>query len=85
MSKSGLKGHTSPRGRDASTGAFIPVKEAQQRPGSSTVERVPNPGYGADSSSRRGRDAGNGQFIPVKEAERRPASTTVERVPHRKS
>jgi hypothetical protein len=82
MARSGLKGHTSPRGRDAGNGQFVPVRQAQQRSGSSTVERVPHPGYGADSSSPRGRDARTGHFIPVNEAERRPSTTTVERVPN---
>ncbi len=33
-------------GRDAKTGRFIPVKDAQKRPSKSVVERVPNPGKG---------------------------------------
>ncbi len=33
-------------GRDAKTGEFIPVKEAERRPNTTTVERVPNPGHG---------------------------------------
>lgn len=33
-------------GRDSGTGRFIPVKEAERRPSTTTVERVPNPGYG---------------------------------------
>ena len=37
---------TSLRGRDAKTGEFIPVEEARQRPNTTTVERVPKPGYG---------------------------------------
>jgi hypothetical protein len=82
MAKSGTKGHTSLRGRDAGSGQFIPVPDARQRPSTTTVERIPDPGYGADSSSLRGRDAKSGHFIPVKEAEQRPATTTVERVPN---
>ncbi len=39
-------GKTSLRGRDASTGQFITVKEARDRPKTTTVERVPKPGYG---------------------------------------
>ena len=33
-------------GRDSKTGEFIPVKEAEHRPNTTTVERVPKPGYG---------------------------------------
>lgn len=75
------KGRSSNRGRDAGTGQFIPVTEARQRPGTTTVERVPKPGYGADSSTPRGRDAKTGEFIPVEEAQRRPRTAVVERVP----
>lgn len=34
------------RGRDAKTGHFIPVDRAKSRPSTTTVERVPKPGYG---------------------------------------
>ncbi len=37
---------TSPRGRDAKTGEFIPVSEARRRPNTTVVERVPHPGKG---------------------------------------
>jgi len=37
---------TTPRGRDSGTGQFIPVKDAIRRPSTTTVERVPKPGYG---------------------------------------
>jgi len=37
---------TTLRGRDAKTGEFIPVEEARERPSTTTVERVPKPGYG---------------------------------------
>jgi hypothetical protein len=37
---------TSLKGRDARTGQFIPVKDARQRPSTTTVERVPLPGKG---------------------------------------
>lgn len=84
MSKNGLRGHSTLRGREAGSGQFIPVREARQRPSTTVVERVPDPGYGADASSLRGRDAKSGLFIPVREAERRPATTTVERVPNPK-
>lgn len=33
-------------GRDSDTGRFIPVKEAEKRPKTTTVERVPKAGYG---------------------------------------
>ena len=33
-------------GRDSKSGQFIPVKEADRRPATTTVERVPKPGYG---------------------------------------
>lgn len=33
-------------GRDSKSGQFIPVKEADRRPNTTTVERVPKPGYG---------------------------------------
>ena len=33
-------------GRDSRTGQFIPLKEANRRPSTTTVERVPNPRYG---------------------------------------
>ena len=72
MANSGLKGHTSPRGREASSGQFIPVKEAQRRPATTVVERIPDAGYGAQASTPRGREAGSGKFIPIEEAQRRP-------------
>lgn len=33
-------------GRDSKSGQFIPVKEAERRPNTTTVERVPKPGRG---------------------------------------
>ncbi len=33
-------------GRDSKNGKFIPIQEAKRRPSTTTVERVPNPGYG---------------------------------------
>jgi len=33
-------------GRDSKTGKFIPVKQAERRPATTTVERVPKRGYG---------------------------------------
>ncbi len=76
------KGHSSLRGRDAGTGQFIPVPQARHRPNTTTVERVPKPGFGSESSSPRGRDARTGEFIPVDEAQRRPRTAVVERVPN---
>lgn len=40
------KSKTFPIGRDAKSGEFIPVREAQRRPDTSVVERVPKPGHG---------------------------------------
>jgi hypothetical protein len=37
-------------GRDSKNGQFIPVKEADRRPNTTTVERVPKPGYGDTKS-----------------------------------
>lgn len=37
---------TTPRGRDSGNGQFVTVKEAKSRPTTTTVERVPKPGYG---------------------------------------
>jgi len=37
-------------GRDSKSGQFIPVKEADRRPSTTTVERVPKPGYGDTKS-----------------------------------
>lgn len=33
-------------GRDAKNGRFLPVEKARKRPDTTTVERLPNPGYG---------------------------------------
>jgi len=33
-------------GRDSKNGQFIPVKEAQRRPSTTTVEKVPKAGFG---------------------------------------
>jgi hypothetical protein len=74
------KGQSSLRGRSAGSGRFMSVEAARSRPNTATVERVPKPGLGAESSTPRGRDARTGHFIPVSEAERRPATTIVERV-----
>jgi len=44
---------TFPLGRDSKNGQFIPVKEAERRPNTTTVERVPKPGYGDTDSSKK--------------------------------
>jgi hypothetical protein len=44
MTNKGSK--TVPHGRDSGTGQFIPVKEAIRRPSTTTVDRIPKPGYG---------------------------------------
>ena len=36
-------------GRDSKTGEFIPVREANRRPNTTTVERVPKSGHGENS------------------------------------
>jgi len=43
-------------GRDNRTGQFVPVRETQQRPGSTTREHLPLPGYAARAigTSRKG-------------------------------
>lgn len=81
MARSGLKGHTSLRGREAGNGRFVPVEQARQRPSTTVVERVPDRGYGAAASTTVVRDARSGQFVPPREAARRPATTVTERVP----
>lgn len=40
------KGDSTLKGRDASTGKFIPVEEARKNPKHTVVERVPKPGKG---------------------------------------
>lgn len=42
-------------GRDSKTGHFIPVKEAERRPNTTTVERIPSRGAATPRTSRRGR------------------------------
>ncbi len=37
---------TTPRGRDADSGKFIPVQEARRRRRTAIVESVPKPGHG---------------------------------------
>ena len=40
------KSKTFPIGRDSKTGEFLTVAEAKKRPNTTTVERMPKPGYG---------------------------------------
>jgi hypothetical protein len=82
MSGNGTRGHTSLRGRDVGTGKFITVAAAHRRPENTAVERIPDPGFGDESSSLRGRDVVTGHFIPISEARRRPKTTEVVRVPN---
>ena len=42
-------------GRDPKTGEFIPVREAERRPNTTTVERVPKRGYGDTKDEPRRR------------------------------
>ena len=44
MSNSNSK--TFPLGRNAKTGQFVEVKEAQRKSATHVVERIPKPGYG---------------------------------------
>lgn len=67
-------------GRDAGSGKFIPVREAQRNPGRSVVETLP-PKAPSGPTIQIGREADTGRFIPVREAVRRPATTTVEKLP----
>ena len=76
------RGQSSLKGRDAGNGRFTPVDRARSFSGTHTVERVPKPGFGAESSSPRGRDARTGLFIPVEQARSR-STAVVEQVPNR--
>ncbi len=44
---------TFPLGRDSKTGEFIPVREAERRPSTTTVERIPKAGHG--DTGKRGK------------------------------
>ena len=46
------EGKTFKIGRDSKTGEFIPVKVAERRPNTTTVERVPKPGHGDTKPDR---------------------------------
>jgi hypothetical protein len=41
------------RGRDSSTGQFVPVSEARRRPATTQVERVPKPGFGDTKPNKK--------------------------------
>jgi len=41
-------------GRDSRTGEFIPVKDAERRPNTTTIERIPKAGHG-DTGKGKGR------------------------------
>lgn len=41
--------YTTLLGRDSRTGEFIPVSETRRRPNTTSVERIPKPGYGGSS------------------------------------
>ena len=43
-------------GRDNRTGHFVPLKETEQRPASTTRERIPLPGYGDTGRSDKDKD-----------------------------
>jgi len=70
-------------GRDASSGQFVPVREAQRNPGRTVIETIPARAP-TGPTTLIGRDARSGEFIPVREAQRRPATTTIETLPKRK-
>lgn len=38
--------------RDSGTGQFIPLKEAERRPGQTQKERIPLPGFGDTKKSK---------------------------------
>jgi hypothetical protein len=65
-------------GRDAKTGEFISVAEANRRPATSIVETVRQ--TTPKTTTERGRDARTGEFISVSEAKRRPATTVVQNI-----
>lgn len=44
---------TFPLGRDSRNGQFIPVREAERRPNTTTVERIPKPGNGDTGAGTR--------------------------------
>jgi len=44
---------TTPRGRDSTSGKFIPIEEARRRPHTTEVERIPKPGYGITDRSKK--------------------------------
>ena len=70
-------------GRDATSGQFIPVREAQRNPGRAVVETLPTRAP-TGPTTHIGREADSGRFIPVREAVWRPATTTVETLPKKR-
>lgn len=40
-------------GRDNRNGQFVPLRETKQRPGSTTREHIPLPGYGDTDRSKK--------------------------------
>lgn len=42
---------TFPLGRNSKTGEFMPVKEAERRPNTTTIERIPKSGNGDTGKS----------------------------------
>ncbi len=50
-----MSSKTHKAGRDARTGKFIPVREAERRKDTAIVERVPNPGRGDTGRSKGGK------------------------------
>jgi len=46
---------TTPRGRDADSGKFVPVKKARENPKTHVVEQVPKPGRGDTGRKKKGK------------------------------
>lgn len=65
-------------GRDAKTGEFISVAEANRRPATSIVETIQQ--TSSKNITERGRDAKTGEFISVSEAKRRPSTTLMQNI-----
>ena len=75
-------------GRDSKTGRFIPVDKARRRPKTTTIERVPKPGYGDTGGTKKRsktydvyRDSKTGQFTTAKSARRRSGTVVKEQIP----
>ncbi|MDR3615546.1 MAG: hypothetical protein P4L53_18445 [Candidatus Obscuribacterales bacterium] len=67
-------------GRDAKTGEFITVAEANRRPATTIVQTIKH--TPTAPTTKIGRDAKTGEFITVAEAKRRPATTVVQTIKH---